>query len=140
LEKRRVVVTGVGMLSSVGIGTEAVWQALKANQCGIGPITSFDATDFNCRIAGEVKNFDPGQFIEKKELKKVGRFIQFAIAASDFAMQHANYKVDPEEAERVGVYIGSGIGGFEVIEREHRNLLGKGPRPHLPVLHSGDHH
>ena len=85
------------MLSSVGIGTEAVWQALKANQCGIGPITSFDATDFNCRIAGEVKNFDPGQFIEKKELKKVGRFIQFAIAASDFAMQHANYKVDPEE-------------------------------------------
>jgi len=127
LEKRRVVVTGVGMLSSVGIGTEAVWQALKANQCGIGPITSFDATDFNCRIAGEVKNFDPGQFIEKKELKKVGRFIQFAIAASDFAMQHANYKVDPEEAERVGVYIGSGIGGFEVIEREHRNLLEKGP-------------
>jgi len=115
------------MLASVGIGTEAVWQALKESKSGIGPITAFDATEFNCRIAGEVKNFDPGQFIEKKELKKVGRFIQFAIAASDFAMQHAQYKVDPEESERVGVYIGSGIGGFEVIEREHKNLLEKGP-------------
>ncbi len=115
------------MLSSVGIGTEVVWQALKEGQSGIATITAFDATEFNCRIAGEVKGFDPGQYIEKKEIKKMGRFIQFAIAAADFAMEHAQLKIDPTEAERAGVYIGSGIGGFEVIEREHKNLLEKGP-------------
>lgn len=115
------------MLTSVGIGTEPVWQAIKEGRSGIGPITAFDPTGFNCRIAGEVKGFDPGNYIEKKEIKKMGRFIQFAIAASDFAMESAQLKVSPEEAERVGVYIGSGIGGFEVIEREHKNLLEKGP-------------
>jgi 3-oxoacyl-[acyl-carrier-protein] synthase II len=115
------------MLTSVGIGTEPVWQAIKQGQSGIGPITAFDPTGFNCRIAGEVKGFDPGNYIEKKEIKKMGRFIQFAIAASDFAMESAQLKVTPEDAERVGVYIGSGIGGFEVIEREHKNLLEKGP-------------
>ena len=126
--QRRVVVTGVGMLAPVGIGTEPVWQAIRAGNCGIGPITAFDATGFNCRIAGEVKGFDPANYIEKKEIKKMGRFIQLAIAASDFAMESAGFKV-PEgtEAERTGVYIGSGIGGFEVIEREHKNLLEKGP-------------
>jgi 3-oxoacyl-[acyl-carrier-protein] synthase II len=115
------------MLASVGIGTDAVWQSIKAGRGGIGPITCFDATRFNCRIAGEVQGFDPANYLEKKEIKKVGRFIQFAIAAADFAIADAKFKVDPEEAERVGVYIGSGIGGFEVIEREHRNLLEKGP-------------
>jgi 3-oxoacyl-[acyl-carrier-protein] synthase II len=116
------------MLAPVGIGTEPVWQAIRSGQCGIGPITAFDATGFNCRIAGEVKGFDPANYIEKKEIKKMGRFIQLAIAASDFAMESARFKV-PEgtEAERTGVYIGSGIGGFEVIEREHKNLLEKGP-------------
>ncbi len=116
------------MLAPVGIGTEPVWQAIRNGQCGIGPITAFDATGFNCRIAGEVKGFDPANYVEKKEIKKMGRFIQLAIAASDFAMQSAGFKV-PEgtEAERTGVYIGSGIGGFEVIEREHKNLLEKGP-------------
>ena len=125
--QRRVVVTGVGLVTSVGIGTEETWEAIKAGTCGIGTITAFDATHFNCRIAGEVKNFDPGSYVEKKDIKKMGRFIQFAIAASDFAVAAANLKVTPEEAERTGVYIGSGIGGFEVIEREHRNLLEKGP-------------
>jgi len=116
------------MLASVGIGTEPVWQAIKSGQSGIGPITAFDATDFNCRFAGEVKNFDPGNYIEKKEIKKMGRFIQLSIAAADFAVQAANFKVSPgEDADRTGVYIGSGIGGFEVIEREHKNLLEKGP-------------
>jgi 3-oxoacyl-[acyl-carrier-protein] synthase II len=115
------------MLSSVGIGTEPVWQAIKNGQSGIGPITAFDATDFNCRIAGEVKGFEPTDYIEKKEIKKMGRFIQFAIAAAEFALAHAGFKVPPEEAESTGVYIGSGIGGFEVIEREHRNYLEKGP-------------
>ena len=116
------------MLASVGIGTEPVWQAIRSGQSGIGPITAFDATDFSCRIAGEVKGFDPANYIEKKEIKKMGRFIQLAIAASDFALQGSGFKVPHgEEAERTGVYIGSGIGGFEVIEREHKILLEKGP-------------
>jgi 3-oxoacyl-[acyl-carrier-protein] synthase II len=125
---RRVVVTGVGLLTSVGIGTETVWSAIQKGTNGIAPITAFDATDFNCRIAGEVKGFDPSLYIEKKEIKKMGRFIQFAIAASEFAIQGSGFKVtSEEEAERTGVYIGSGIGGFEVIEREHKILLEKGP-------------
>jgi 3-oxoacyl-[acyl-carrier-protein] synthase II len=116
------------MLTSVGIGTEPVWQAIRSGQSGIGPITAFDATEFSCRIAGEVKGFDPANYIEKKEIKKMGRFIQLAIAAADFALQGSGFKVpNSEEAERTGVYIGSGIGGFEVIEREHKNLLEKGP-------------
>ena len=115
------------MLASVGIGTEAVWQAIKDGRSGIGPITAFDSTEFSCRIAGEVKDFDPVNYIEKKEIKKMGRFIQFAIAAAEFALQNANLKILPEDAERAGVYIGSGIGGFEVIEREHKTLLEKGP-------------
>jgi 3-oxoacyl-[acyl-carrier-protein] synthase II len=117
-------------VTSVGIGTDATWEAIKAGVGGIGPITSFDATHFSCRIAGEVKNFDPGAYIEKKEIKKMGRFIQFAIAASDFAVAGAGLKIDPgdpDAAERAGVYIGSGIGGFEVIEREHKKLLEGGP-------------
>jgi 3-oxoacyl-[acyl-carrier-protein] synthase II len=125
--QRRVAVTGVGLLTSVGIGTEPVWEAIKQGQNGIGPITAFDASQFNCQIAGEVKGFNPGDYIEKKEVKKMGRFIQFAIAASEFALQTARYKVDPAVAERTGVYIGSGIGGFEVIEREHKIFLEKGP-------------
>lgn len=116
------------MLTSVGIGTETVWEAIKSGANGIEPITAFDASGINCRIAGEVKGFDPSVYIEKKEIKKMGRFIQFAIAASDFATQAANFKItSSEEAERTGVYIGSGIGGFEVIEREHKVLLEKGP-------------
>ncbi len=116
------------MLTSVGIGTELVWQAIRSGQSGIGPITAFDATGFSCRIAGEVKGFDPANYIEKKEIKKMGRFIHLAIAASDFALHSSGFKVPAgDEAERTGVYIGSGIGGFEVIEREHKNLLEKGP-------------
>src|SRR3954447_17697501 len=104
------------MLASVGIGTEAVWEALKKGQSGIDRITQFDPTEFACQIAGEVKGFDPTAYIEKKEIKKMGRFIQLAIAAADFALESAQFKVTPEDAERTGVYIGSGIGGFEVIE------------------------
>jgi 3-oxoacyl-[acyl-carrier-protein] synthase II len=125
---RRVVVTGIGLLSSVGSNTEETWRAVVEGRSGIGPITQFDATEFNCRIAGEVKGFDPTRWIEKKEIKKMARFIQIAVAASEFAMASAGLKkVDPDIAEQVGVYIGSGIGGFEVIEREHKNLLEKGP-------------
>ncbi len=121
------MVTGVGLVSSVGIGTENCWAAIKAGQNGICPITQFDTTEFACRIAGEVKSFDPLNFVEKRDVKKMGRFIQFGMAASEFAVKAARLPLRPEEAENLGVYIGSGIGGFEVIEREHRILLEKGP-------------
>jgi 3-oxoacyl-[acyl-carrier-protein] synthase II len=124
---RRVVVTGIGLLSSVGSNTEETWRAVTEGHSGIGHITQFDATGFNCRIAGEVKDFDPARWIEKKEIKKMARFIQFAVAASEFAIEQCGLKVTDEISENVGVYIGSGIGGFEVIEREHKNLLEKGP-------------
>ncbi len=125
--KRRVVVTGVGLVSGCGIGTEETWKALLAGQSGIGPITHFDASAFDCRIAGEVKNFDPLHWVEKKELKKMGRFIQLALAAADFAMKMSGLEIKPEIADAAGVYIGSGIGGFDVIEREHNKLLQGGP-------------
>jgi 3-oxoacyl-[acyl-carrier-protein] synthase II len=125
--KRRVVVTGVGLISSVGTGTDENWSSIKNGQNGIGLITQFDATGFAARIAGEVKDFDPLRYVEKKDVKKMGRFIQFAMAASEFAVNSANLKVPEEQAENFGVYIGSGIGGFEVIEREHRILLERGP-------------
>src|SRR5204862_5103217 len=124
---RRVVVTGVGLVTPLGIGTQVTWDAILASKTGIARITQFDAADFSCKIAGEVKGFDPVQYIEKKEIKKMGRFIQFAIAASDFAMAQSGLRISPDIAERAGVYIGSGIGGFEVIEREHKTLLEKGP-------------
>ena len=126
--------TGVGLLTPLGIGTDSSWEAILAGTSGIGPITQFDATAFSCRIAGEVKSFDPAAYIEKKEIKKMGRFIQFAIAAADFAMQSSGLKITPEIAEQVGVYIGSGIGGFEVIEREHLTLLQHGPRRISPFF------
>jgi 3-oxoacyl-[acyl-carrier-protein] synthase II len=119
----------------VGIGTEPVWEAIKQGRNGIGLITAFDASQFNCQIAGEVKGFNPGDYIEKKEIKKMGRFIQFAIAASEFAIQSSGFKVaSEEEAESTGVYIGSGIGGFEVIEREHKIFLEKGPNRISPFF------
>ena len=124
---RRVVVTGVGLVCGCGIGTEEVWRNLVAGKSGIGPITHFDATAFDCRIAGEVHNFDPLNWLEKKELKKTGRFIQLALAAADFAMQMSALKITPEIADQTGVYIGSGIGGFDVIEREHSKYLAGGP-------------
>lgn len=127
MSPRRVVVTGVGLVSCVGNNTEETWQAIKRSQSGIARIAAFDTTGYNCQFAGEVKNFDPATYVEKKEIKKMGRFIQFGIAGADIAMSDSGLKVNPEIAERVGVYIGSGIGGFEVIEREYRTLLEKGP-------------
>jgi len=114
-------------VSPLGIGTEESWRAVRQGQNGISRIEQFDAAAFACRIAGEVKNFEPSLYIERKEIKKMGRFIQFGIVASEFALAQSGLKVDSHNAERVGVYIGSGIGGFEVIEREHRTLLEKGP-------------
>jgi 3-oxoacyl-[acyl-carrier-protein] synthase II len=128
------VVTGVGLLSSVGQGTEETWASILNGRSGIVPITAFDTTGFACQIAGEVRGFDPAQFIDKKEIKKMGRFIQFAIAATEYAVQSSALKVTPETAESVGVYIGSGIGGFDVIEREHRTYLEHGPRRISPFF------
>ena len=124
---RRVVVTGVGLVSPLGVGTEETWQAILAGRSGIAPITLFDASAHAARFAGEVKHFDPTRWIDRKDVKKCGRFIQFAIAATDMAVSASRLVVDPDNATRVGVIIGSGIGGFEVIEREHRVLLEKGP-------------
>ncbi len=132
---RRVVVTGIGLICAVGNKTEDVWKALLAGQSGVERITSFDASQFACQIAAEVKNFDPLQFIDRKESRKMARFIHLAIAAADEALQAANYKVENEElAERTGVNIGSGIGGFDIIEREHSNLLNGGPRKISPFF------
>jgi 3-oxoacyl-[acyl-carrier-protein] synthase II len=124
---RRVVVTGVGLVCACGIGTEEVWKNLLAGQSGIGPITQFDATGFDCTFAGEVKGFDPFQWIEKKEVKKMARFIHLAIGATGFAMKMAALEITPEIADATGVYISSGIGGFDVIEREHSKLIQGGP-------------
>ncbi len=131
---RRVVVTGIGLICAVGNTSAEVWQNIVAGKGGVARITSFDATNFACQIAAEVKGFDPLNFIEKKEIKKMGRFIHFAMAATDEAMKMSGLKVTPEIATRVGVHIGSGVGGFDVIEREHEALLKGGPRKISPFF------
>jgi 3-oxoacyl-[acyl-carrier-protein] synthase II len=131
---RRVVVTGIGLVSSLGIGNAPNWTALLAGKSGVGPITKFDAAQFSTRIAGEVKGFDPLQFIEKKDVKKMDVFIQYALAAAHFAMEDSGLQVTPELAPRVGVFIASGIGGFTTIEREHKALLEGGPRKISPFF------
>ena len=128
------MVTGVGLVSPVAIGTQANWDALLAGKNGIGPITRFDTTGYSARIAGEVKGFDPLQFVDKKDVKKMDIFIQFAIAASQFAVDDARLKVTPEIADSVGVFIASGIGGFSTIEREHHELIKGGPRRISPFF------
>ena len=125
---RRVVVTGIGLICAVGNTTGEVWQAVLAGKSGVARITQFDSSNFACQIAAEVKNFDPLNFIEKKEVKKMGRFIHLAIAAADEAFKMSALQITPENAERVGVHIGSGIGGFDIIEREHTALREGGPR------------
>jgi 3-oxoacyl-[acyl-carrier-protein] synthase II len=131
---RRVVVTGVGLTCGVGNTSPEVWANLLAGKSGVARITHFDASQFAAQIAAEVKNFDPLQFVDKKELKKMGRFIHLALAASDEAMRTSGLQITPELAPRVGVHIGSGIGGFDVIEREHSNLLNGGPRRISPFF------
>ncbi|MCY4028656.1 MAG: beta-ketoacyl-ACP synthase II [Acidobacteria bacterium] len=132
--QRRVVVTGVGLVSSLGIGTEPTWEALCAGRSGIGTITHFDASAFASRIAGEVKDFDPLQFVERKDVKKMDVFIQYAIAASEFALRDAGLKASQPLGPEVGVFIASGIGGFSTIEREHQSLLRGGPRKISPFF------
>jgi 3-oxoacyl-[acyl-carrier-protein] synthase II len=129
-----VVVTGVGLVSPLGIGTEANWEALLAGRSGIAPITRFDASQHSARIAGEVKGFDPLRFVEKKDVKKMDVFIQFAIAASQFAVDDAKLEVTDELADHVGVFVASGIGGFRTIEDEHIELMKGGPRRISPFF------
>jgi len=125
---RRVVVTGVGLVCALGIGTEESWKNLVAGQSGVAPITLFDTTGFDCTFAGEIKNFDPLNWVEKKELKKLGRFIQVALAGADFAVKMAEWSQEKEaDLDGVGVYVSSGIGGFDIIEREHWKLVQGGP-------------
>ena len=131
---RRVVVTGVGLVCALGIGTEESWRNLVAGCSGIAPITFFDTTGFDCRFGGEVKNFDPLQWIERKELKKMARFIQIGLAGADFAVRSANWKPEDSNLDEVGVYVSSGIGGFDIIEREHGKLLNGGPKKISPFF------
>ena len=131
---RRVVVTGIGLICGLGNFTEDVWKALLAGKSGVGLITRFDTTNFPCKIAAEVRNFDPLNYISKKELKKMARFIHLAIAAADEAVKMSELKVTPENDERVGVHIGSGIGGFDMIESEHSAFLEGGPRKISPFF------
>jgi 3-oxoacyl-[acyl-carrier-protein] synthase II len=134
LEKRRVVVTGVGLVTALGTGTEETWKGLCDGRSGVGPISRFDSTEFSTKIAAEVKDFDPLRWFDKKDLKKMDFFIYYAVAAADFAMKQSGLIIDPELSERVGVFIGSGIGGFTVIEREHKALLEGGPRKISPFF------
>lgn len=131
---RRVVITGLGLICGVGNTSAEVWKGIVEGKSGVGKITHFDASSHACQIAAEVKNFDPLNFIEKKEVKKMGRFIHLAMGATDEAMKMSGLQVTPENATRVGVHIGSGVGGFDVIEREHEALLKGGPRKISPFF------
>src|SRR3981189_1713281 len=137
MEQRRVVVTGLGLLCGVGKTTPEVWQGLLAGRSGMAEIKAFDLTGHPVRFAAEVKDFDPLLFVDKKEARKMGRFIHFALAAAAEAVAHANRQVTDENHDRIGVHIGSGIGGFDVIEREHINLLNGGPRKVSPFFIPG---
>lgn len=131
---RRVVVTGVGLISALGLDTETTWSNLLQGRSGVGPITRFDASNFSTRIAAEVKQFEPLNYVDVKNARKMDRFILYAIAASECAVKNSCLKVTPQNAERIGVYIGSGIGGFGTIEQEHANFIQKGPRKISPFF------
>ena len=131
---KRIVITGMGILSPLGIGLEENWEAACQGKSGIGPLTRFDATDFSSRIAGEVKGFNPEDFIDKKEVKKMDLFIQYALAAGMQAIQDSQLKIDESNADRVGVLVGAGIGGLSTIEKYHTILLEKGPKKISPFF------
>ena len=132
--QRRVVVTGVGLVTALGIGTEETWTGLCEGRSGVGEITQFDTTQFSTKIAAQVPDFDPLRWIEKRDVKKMDTFIHYAIAAAALATEQAGLEISPEVSERTGVFIGSGIGGFNIIEREHNNLIRGGPRKISPFF------
>lgn len=131
---RRVVVTGVGLVTALGIGTEETWTGLCEGRSGVGEITRFDTTQFSTKIAAQVPDFDPLRWIKKRDVKKMDTFIHYAIAAAALATEEAGLEISPEVSERTGVFIGSGIGGFNIIEREHNNLIRGGPRKISPFF------
>jgi len=131
---RRVVITGIGVVSPLGCGTEKNWQALIAGRSGIGPITHFDASDFPVRFAGEVRDFDPTDYIDKREIKKIDRFAQFAVAAAQMAVDYAALRVTPDSAERVGVVVGVGMGGITTIEECLRTFIEAGLKRLTPFF------
>jgi 3-oxoacyl-[acyl-carrier-protein] synthase II len=135
--RRRVVITGVGVVSPLGLDAPSTWSALVEGKSGIGPITKFDVSAYSCRIGGEVRGFVPENYIDRKEVKKMDSFIQFAIAASTEALKDSALKIDADNSERVGVYIGSGIGGMPLFEETHKALLDKGPRKISPFFIPG---
>jgi len=137
LDKRRVVVTGIGMISPLGIGNDATWQGLVEGRSGIGRITKFDPGAFACQIAGEVRGFEPEKWIEKKEVKKSDTFIHYAIAAAQMAVDDAGLEMAKEDGDRVGVVIGSGIGGLPLIEEMHQKMMERGPSRISPFFIPG---
>ena len=134
---RRVVVTGIGLITSLGIGKQKTWERVLNGECGIDKITAFDTTEQSIHIAGEVKDFNPEDYIEKKEIKKLARFSQFAVASSKLALEDSKFVIDESNAERTGVIVGSGIGGLEIIETEVGKLLEKGSRRVSPFYIPG---
>lgn len=134
IEKRRVVVTGLGLVTPIGIGVEATWNAALNGKSGIGPITQFDASALPVRIAGEVKGFDPADYIEAKEIKKMDRFIHLAMVAATMAVEDSGFRITGENAERVGVIVGAGMGGLPAIEHYHKAYLEKGYRRISPFF------
>ncbi len=137
MPKRRVVITGLGMISPLGVGNDANWEALRSAKSGVGLITHFDTSEYNVKIAAEVRDFDPLQFIDKKELKKMDRFIHFALAASQFAVEDSGIDPAALDSDRAGVSIGSGIGGLGFIERQHKVVLERGPKRISPFFIPG---
>ena len=134
MEKRRVVVTGIGAITPLGNDTETTWNNLVAGVSGIGPLTRVNADDFPAKVAAEVKDFDPSAFMEKKDARKMDRFTQFAVAASIMAVKDSGLEINEEISDRVGVWIGSGIGGMETFETQHQNFLNKGYRRVSPFF------
>jgi 3-oxoacyl-[acyl-carrier-protein] synthase II len=134
LEKRRVVITGMGAVTPLGIGVEETWGALLEGKSGVGPITQFDPAEFTTKIAAEVKGFDPANYIEAKEIKKMDRFIHFSIAAARMAMEQSGLQVTGENATKVGVMVGSGMGGLIAIEKHHVTMMERGPKKITPFF------
>ena len=132
--KRRVVITGFGLVTPLGIGVEENWSALVAGKSGIGPITRFDASHMATKIAGEVKDFKPENYVSRKDINRMDIFTQYAMAASRMAVEHSKLKINGNNANKVGVVMGTGLGGLNTIERFHRVLLEQGPRKVSPFF------
>ncbi len=132
--RRRVVITGVGIISPVGVGTQETWDSIVSGKSGIAPITRFDASDFPTKIAGEVKGFKAEEFIPRKEARRMDLFIQYAVAAARMALDDADYEIPPDEAHRVGVYTGCGLGGLLTLEHYHSVLMKNGPKKISPFF------